>query len=82
MWSGHSGTFLLIPVDAERVYGWASATKGGPVAADQQWVWSTLADYPEPVRRAVSSLRATPSSLYYSPVEGSDSIGGIRVGWF
>jgi len=69
VWSGPSGTFLLIPVDAERVYGWASATKGGPVAADQQWVWSTFADYPEPVRRAVSSLRATPSSLYYSPVE-------------
>lgn len=69
VWSGPAGTFLLIPVDAERVYGWGSATKGGPVEADERWLWSTFADYPEPVRRAVSSIRAEPSSLYYSPVE-------------
>jgi 2-polyprenyl-6-methoxyphenol hydroxylase-like FAD-dependent oxidoreductase len=69
VWSGSAGTFLLIPVDAERVYGWASATKGGAVGADQQWLWSTFADYPEPVSSALSSVRAEPSSLYYSRVE-------------
>jgi 2-polyprenyl-6-methoxyphenol hydroxylase-like FAD-dependent oxidoreductase len=69
VWSGSAGTFLLIPVDAERVYGWASATKGGAVGADQHWLWSTFADYPEPVSSALSSVRAEPSSLYYSRVE-------------
>ena len=69
VWSGAAGTFLLIPVDAERVYGWASATKGGAAGADPQWLWSTFADCPEPVSSALSSLRAEPASLYYSRVE-------------
>ena len=69
MWSGAAGTLLLIPVDAERVYGWASATRGGAAGADPQWLWSTFADYPEPVSSALSSLRAEPASLYYSRVE-------------
>ena len=47
----------------------ASATRGGPVAADPQWLRSTFGGYPEPVRRAVSSVLAEPSSLYHSPVE-------------
>lgn len=69
VWSGPAGTFLLIPVDAVRVYGFASATKGGPVDADQQWLRLTFRDYPEPVVSAVSSVLAEPSSLYHSPVE-------------
>jgi 2-polyprenyl-6-methoxyphenol hydroxylase-like FAD-dependent oxidoreductase len=69
VWSGPAGTLLLIPVAAERVYGYASATKGGPVDADQQWLRLTFNDYPEPVRSAVSSVLAEPSSLYHSPVE-------------
>ena len=32
-------------------------------------MWSTFADYPEPVSSALSSVRAEPSSLYYSRVE-------------
>ena len=69
VWSGVTGTFLVIPVDADLVYGYASATRGGPVAADPQWLRSTFGGYPEPVRRAVSSVLAEPSSLYHSPVE-------------
>ena len=69
VWSGREGTFLLIPVDAERAYGYASATKGGAVGTDPQWLASTFKDYPELVRNAVSSVLAEPSSLYYSPVE-------------
>ena len=33
------------------------------------WLSSTFGDYPEPVRHAVSSALADPSSLYHSPVE-------------
>jgi len=69
VWSGRAGTFLLIPVDAERAYGYASATRGGAVGSDPQWLASTFNDYPELVRNAVSSVLAEPSSLYYSPVE-------------
>ena len=36
---------------------------------DQQWLRLTFGDYPEPVRSAVSSVLAEPSSLYYSPIE-------------
>ena len=69
VWSGAGGTLLLIPVAAEQVYGYASATRGGPVDPDPHWLSSTFGDYPEPVRHAVSSALADPSSLYHSPVE-------------
>jgi 2-polyprenyl-6-methoxyphenol hydroxylase-like FAD-dependent oxidoreductase len=68
-WTGPAETFLLIPVDGERVYGYASPTKGRPVDTDRQWLRSTFGDYPEPVRSAVSSVLAEPSSLYHSPIE-------------
>jgi 2-polyprenyl-6-methoxyphenol hydroxylase-like FAD-dependent oxidoreductase len=69
VWSGADGTLLLIPVAAEQVCGYASATRGGPVGPDPHWLWSTFGDDPQPVRRAVSSALADPSSLYHSPVE-------------
>jgi 2-polyprenyl-6-methoxyphenol hydroxylase-like FAD-dependent oxidoreductase len=68
-WTGPAETFLLIPLGGERVYGYASATKGRPVDIDRQWLWSTFGDYPEPVRSTVSSVLAEPSSLYHSPIE-------------
>jgi 2-polyprenyl-6-methoxyphenol hydroxylase-like FAD-dependent oxidoreductase len=68
-WTGPAETFFLIPVDGERVYGYASPTKGRWVDTDQQWLGSTFVDYPEPVRSAVSSVLAEPSSLYHSPIE-------------
>jgi 2-polyprenyl-6-methoxyphenol hydroxylase-like FAD-dependent oxidoreductase len=68
-WTGSAETFLLIPVDGERVYGYASSTKGRPVDTDRQWLRSTFGDYPESVRRAVSSVLAEPSSLHHSPIE-------------
>lgn len=68
-WSGSAGTLLLIPVDADRVYGYASATKGGPVEADPRWLHTTFSDYPAPARRAVSQALADPSALHHSPIE-------------
>jgi 2-polyprenyl-6-methoxyphenol hydroxylase-like FAD-dependent oxidoreductase len=69
VWSGAAGTLLLIPLVAGQVYGYASATAGGPVAADPQWLRSTFAGYPGPVRQAITSALAEPSSLYHSPVQ-------------
>src|SRR4030095_10149516 len=55
--------------DEERVYGFASPTKGRSVNTDQQWLGSAFGNYPQLVRSAVSSVLAEPSSLYYSPIE-------------
>jgi 2-polyprenyl-6-methoxyphenol hydroxylase-like FAD-dependent oxidoreductase len=68
-WLGTEATFLLIPVDADHVYGYASATRGGPVSADPRWLTSTFARFPDPVPRTVAAVLAEPSSLYHSPME-------------
>jgi 2-polyprenyl-6-methoxyphenol hydroxylase-like FAD-dependent oxidoreductase len=68
-WTGPAETFLLIPVDGERVYGFASPTKGRSVNTDRQWLRLAFGDYPQLVRTAVSSVLAEPSSLYHSPIE-------------
>lgn len=65
VWSGPGGAFLLIPVDDEQVYGYASATGGGPVSADPSWLQATFKDYPAPVRRVLDGM----TDLYHSPVE-------------
>jgi 2-polyprenyl-6-methoxyphenol hydroxylase-like FAD-dependent oxidoreductase len=39
------------------------------VDTDRQWLRSTFDHYPKPVRTAVSSVLADPSSLYHSPIE-------------
>jgi 2-polyprenyl-6-methoxyphenol hydroxylase-like FAD-dependent oxidoreductase len=69
VWSGEQGTFLLIPVDEDHVYGYASTTRGGGAADDPQWLGTTFAGFPEPVRVTVAALLDDPGQLYYSPVE-------------
>ena len=69
VWSGAHGTVLLLPVDEGTVYGYASATRGGPVEADPSWL-RTFAGFPSPVPETL----AQPSGLYHSPVEE------VRVG--
>jgi 2-polyprenyl-6-methoxyphenol hydroxylase-like FAD-dependent oxidoreductase len=69
VWSGAQSTFLLIPVDAQEVYGYASATRGGPVDSDPEWLRATFASFPDPVPRVVATALADRSSLYHSPVE-------------
>jgi 2-polyprenyl-6-methoxyphenol hydroxylase-like FAD-dependent oxidoreductase len=68
-WLGSEATFLLIPVDADHVYGYASAMRVGPVSADPRWLTSTFARFPDPVPRIVAAVLAEPSSLYQSPME-------------
>jgi 2-polyprenyl-6-methoxyphenol hydroxylase-like FAD-dependent oxidoreductase len=69
VWSGARGTLLLIPAGAGEVYGYASATRGGPVDADPAWLPATFAGFPGPVPGVLSAVVAQPSSLYHSPVE-------------
>ncbi len=68
-WLGAEAMFVLIPVDAGRVYGYASATRGGPVSADPGWLTSTFAGFSDPVPRIAATVLAAPSSLYHSPME-------------
>ncbi len=51
------------------MYGYASATAGGSVGDDPQWLRSTFSGYPTLAREAISSALAEPSSLYHSPIE-------------
>jgi 2-polyprenyl-6-methoxyphenol hydroxylase-like FAD-dependent oxidoreductase len=69
VWSGGQGTFLLIPVDQEHVYGYASSTRGGGAGDDPRWLAATFAGFPQPVRRMVAALLDDPGRLYHSPVE-------------
>jgi 2-polyprenyl-6-methoxyphenol hydroxylase-like FAD-dependent oxidoreductase len=69
VWSGGQGTLLLIPVDEEHVYGYASTTRGGAAGDDPQWLGSTFAGFPEPVATTVAAALDDPGQLYYSPVE-------------
>lgn len=69
VWSGTHGTYLLIPVSDEEVYGFACATRGGPTEPDPAWLTATFADFPEPVRQTVKAVSADPSQLYHSPIE-------------
>lgn len=67
-WSGAGGTFLLIPVDTQHVYGYASATRGGAAGDDPQWLAATSASFPAPVRDTVTSLLDEDGRLHHSPV--------------
>lgn len=70
VWSGAEGAFLLIPVDNGEVYGYASATRGGPVDPDPAWLSSTFGRFPDPVPRVLAAVMASEqSTLYHSPVE-------------
>jgi 2-polyprenyl-6-methoxyphenol hydroxylase-like FAD-dependent oxidoreductase len=69
VWSGSSGTFLLMPVDDGHLYGYASSTRGGAASADPQWLSTTFAGFPEPVLATLAALLDNPDRLYYSPVE-------------
>jgi 2-polyprenyl-6-methoxyphenol hydroxylase-like FAD-dependent oxidoreductase len=69
VWSGAQGTFLLIPVDHEQVYGYASATRGGAASDDPRWLEATFAGFPEPVAGTIGAVLGADDELYYSPVE-------------
>jgi 2-polyprenyl-6-methoxyphenol hydroxylase-like FAD-dependent oxidoreductase len=69
VWSGAQGTFLLIPVDQQHVYGYASSTRGGAAGDDPRWLEATFAGFPEPVSTTVAAVLDDPGRLYHSPVD-------------
>lgn len=68
-WSGERSTLLLIPVDGNEVYGFASALGGHAIGTDPGWLSDTFAGYPTPARTALASALERPGSLYHSPIE-------------
>ena len=69
VWSGVQGTFLLIPVGDEEVYGYVSANRGGAVGDDPRWLETNFAGFPGPVATTVAALLADPGRLHHAPVE-------------
>ena len=67
-WSGPRATCLLIPVDAQHVYGYASSTRGGATGADSRWLADTYADFPDPVTMAIQHALAGQGELHHAPV--------------
>lgn len=53
-WSGRDATFLLIPVEEGRVYGYAARTRGGHTGSDRTWLAQAAEGFPEPVGTAVA----------------------------
>lgn len=68
-WSGADGTLLLIPVDREHVYGYASSTRGGTADTGAAWLDATFARFPAPARAAVGSALSGAGSLHAAPVD-------------
>ncbi|GLY30860.1 FAD-dependent monooxygenase [Kineosporia sp. NBRC 101731] len=69
VWTGPTATFLLVPVDQGQVYGYASSVVGGVVADNPDWLQTTFATYPAPVRQVLAELAGRPDTLYHSAVE-------------
>jgi 2-polyprenyl-6-methoxyphenol hydroxylase-like FAD-dependent oxidoreductase len=69
VWSGAHGTFLLIPVDGQEVYSYASATRGGPIDANPDWLRRTFTGFADPVPQVLTTALADTRSLYHSPLE-------------
>ncbi len=54
VWSGRDATFLLIPVEERRVYGYAARTRGGDAGTEHSWLAHAAEGFPEPVGAAVA----------------------------
>lgn len=68
-WSGSATTFLLIPVEPGRVYGYAASTRGGSTGADPVWLRAAFAGFPDPVTHVVDAALAGACQLHHAPVD-------------
>ena len=53
-WSGHDETFLLIPVEEGRVYGYVARTRGGDTGPHRAWLAEAAEAFPPVVGAAVA----------------------------
>lgn len=67
-WSGQDETFLLIPVEQNRVYGYAARTRGGDTDSDPSWLAQASAGFPKVLQAAVTQA-STAGELHHSGVE-------------
>ena len=67
-WSGRDVTFLLIPVEEGRVYGYAARTRGGTTGADRSWLAQAAEEFPETVGAAVAQA-LNGGELHHAPVD-------------
>jgi 2-polyprenyl-6-methoxyphenol hydroxylase-like FAD-dependent oxidoreductase len=69
VWSGAEATFLLIPVEPGRAYGYAASTRGEAVGAEPEWLTRAFAGFPDLVTRTVGAVTSGEDRLVRSPVE-------------
>ena len=53
-WAGRDETFVLIPLGAGLVYGYAARARGGNTGSDCSWLAQAAGGFPRPVRTAVA----------------------------
>jgi len=66
--SGRDVTFLLIPVEEARVYGYAARTRGGTTGTDRSWLALMAKGFPDPLGTAVAQALAG-GELHHGPVD-------------
>ena len=67
-WSGRDETFLLIPVEHGRVYGYAARTRGGRTGPDPSWLTQAAEAFPAVVGAAVAQAVAG-GELHHAAVD-------------
>ena len=67
-WSGRDVTFLLIPVEEARVYGYVARTRGGTTGSDRSWLALMAKGFPDPLGTAVAQALAG-GELHHGPVD-------------
>lgn len=68
-WSDASTTFLLIPVEEGRVYGYAASTRGESTGTDTSWLVRALTGFPTIVQDFVAGVLTGGGELHHAPVE-------------
>jgi len=66
--SGRDVTFLLIPVEEARVYGYAARTRGGTTGTDRSWLALMAKGFLDPLGTAVAQALAG-GELHHGPVD-------------
>jgi 2-polyprenyl-6-methoxyphenol hydroxylase-like FAD-dependent oxidoreductase len=74
VWTGPRSLLLTVPIDAERVYVFASLSTGEEVEGTQNVERLTAAfeDFASPVKEVVETMAASPADIYRSPIEQVD----------
>ena len=68
VWTGREGTILLLPLDDDQVYGYASTTRGGAASSDPRWLTTTFETFPDLVVNSLADAVAAVDRPHYSHV--------------